>query len=123
MNKNKIKILSVIVLLLFASSFAMPFFEQENCDMPEVKNSALHCDMDMSEMDCCETVTECVTVPFHPITSAPLNKVEVQKDLIVDYFISNADKFKLFEESLDIQENNELSCLEIHPGFQTPLLI
>ena len=123
MNNNKIKIVSVIVLLLFASSFASPFFEQENCDMPVTTNSALHCDMDMSDMDCCEAVTECVTVLFHPITSAPLNKVELQKDLIVDYFISYTENFEIFEEFSFIQENTEISCLEVHPGFQTPLLV
>jgi len=123
MNNNKIKIVSVIVLLLFASSFATPFFEQENCDMPEATNSALHCDMDMSDMDCCEAMTECVVVVVFPIVSAPLNKVELQKDLIVDYFISYNDNLELFEEFSFIQNNNDLSCLEIHPGFQTPLLV
>lgn len=123
MKKNKIKILSVIVLLLFASSFAMPFFEQENCDMPVATNSALHCDMDMPDMDCCEAIIECVVVVVLPIVSAPLNKVELQKDLIVDYFISYIDNLELIEEFSFIQENNELSCIDVHPGFQTPLLV
>ena len=123
MKRNKVKLLSVIVLLLFASSFARPLFVQENCDMPEVTNSALHCDMDMSDMDCCEAMTECVVVVMFPIVSAPLNKVELQKDLIVDYFISYTDNLELFEDFSFIQKNTELSCLDIHPGFQTPLLV
>lgn len=123
MKKNKVKLLSVIVLLLFASSFAMPLFAQENCDMPEVTNSALHCDMDMSDMDCCVAVTECVTVPFLPITSAPLNEIELQKDLIVDYFISYTDNLDLFGDFSIFQITDELCDYENHSGFQTPLLI
>ncbi len=121
--KRNIKILSILVLLLFAVSYAAPFFAQENCDMPESTNSALHCDMNMSDMDCCEAVTECVTVPFYPISSAPINKVELQKDLTIDYIFSYTYIFDSSEELSYLQINNDLSCLDIHPGFQTPLLV
>jgi hypothetical protein len=121
--KRNIKILSILVLLLFAVSYATPFFAQENCDMPESTSSALHCEMDMSDMDCCEFVTECVTVQFYPISSAPINKVELQKDLTINYIVSYIDIFVFSDESSYLQTNNDLYCLDIHPGFQTPLLV
>ena len=121
--KRNIKILSILVLLIFAVSYATPFFAQENCDMPESTNSAFHCEMDMSDMDCCEAVTECVTVPFHPISSAPFNKVELQKDLTIDYIVSYTDIFVFSEKLSYFQTNVDLSCLDTHPGFQTPLLV
>ena len=123
MNNNKIKILSIMVLLLFASSFAMPFFAQENCEMPEATNSVLHCDMTKADMDCCKAVTECVTVLFNPITTAPINKIEVQKNLTVNNIVSFSHNILLVEEIQFSQVNYESSCPEIHPGFQTPLLV
>ncbi len=121
MNKNIIKISSILVLLLFASSYALPFFVQENCDMPESNNSAFHCTM--AEMGCCEMMTECVVVPFHPVVSAPLNKVELQNDPTVDYFIKYTDNLELFEVFSYFNVNAELCRSEFHPGFQIPLLI
>ncbi len=120
MNK-KIKILSIIVLLLFMGSYAMPFFVQENCDMPESDNSAFHCDM--AEMGCCEAMVECVIVPFHPVASAPLNKVDLQKDITIIYYVSFTDNLDLFENNTLFQITDELHSFEFHPGFQTPLLV
>lgn len=99
----------------------MPLFTQETCDMPKSNDSTFHCDM--ADMDCCDTMTACVTVPFLPITSAPLNKVELQKDLIIDYFISYTDNLDLFEDFAIFQITDELCDHEIPPGFQTPLLV
>lgn len=121
MMKNKI--LTILVLLVFASSYAMPFFAQENCDMPESTNPVLHCDMDMADMACCEAVTECVIVPFQPITSAPINKVELQKDITVNYIVLYTDNLDLIEEHSILQLNDKLFFLDIYLGFQTPLLV
>ncbi|MEE8478515.1 MAG: hypothetical protein V3S42_00770 [Candidatus Neomarinimicrobiota bacterium] len=89
--------------------------------MPESNGSAYHCDM--AEMGCCGIVTECVVVPFHPVVSAPLNKVELQKDLTVDYFFKYTDNLELFEVFFYFNVNAELCRSEFHPGFQIPLLI
>lgn len=115
MNNNKIKILSVIVLLLFAGALAMPFFTHASCDM---------CDMDMVAGDvCCESMTECSVVPFQPVASAPLNKIDLQKDLTVNYNVSFSDNFNISEEYTLLQIVDKLCSSEVHPGFQTPLLV
>jgi hypothetical protein len=121
MKNNKNKILSIIVLLLFVGSYSMPFFPQENCDMPKSNNSAMHCDM--AGMDCCGTMTECVVVVMLPIVSAPINKVEQQKDLTVDYIISYTDILDRFEDFSSVKICDESYSLLVHTGFQTPLLI
>lgn len=123
MNNNKIKIVSVIVLLLFAGSFAMPFFVQENCDMLESNSSTMHFDIDMSDMGCCETMIKCIVVPMHPIVTAPLNNVNLQKDLTVDYNISYSDKFNLIDNHSFFPVINMLCYSEGHHGFQIPLLV
>ena len=119
--KNKIKILSILVLLIFTVSYALPLFAQENCDMPKSNDSAFHCDM--AEMGCCEMVTECVVVPFYPITSAPLNKIEIQKDITVDYDILYSDNIIFFENYSFYQVEDDHYLFEHYPGFQTPLLV
>ena len=117
----KNKILSILVLLIFTGSYALPFFAQENCDMPKSNDSTFHCDM--VEMGCCEMVTECVVVPFYPITPAPLNKVELQKDITVDYAILYSDTIDLFENYSFYQIEDDHYLFEHYRGFQTPLLV
>ncbi len=123
MKNTKMKIVSVIALLLFAGSFAMPFFVQENCDMPESKSSTMHFNIDMSDMGCCETMVECIVVPMHPIATAPINNVNLQKDLTVDYNISYSDKFNLIDDHSFLSVIDMLCYSEGHHGFQIPLLV
>lgn len=120
--KNKIKILSVLILILFASSLAMPLFAYENCEMPKVNESAIHCNME--DMDCCEVMTACVVVPFFPLTSMSINKVELQKDLEIDYFVNSIESSTkdLYTNNSSIQDILESCNYDFHPGFQTPLL-
>ena len=121
MNNNKIKILSVIVLLLFAGSLTIPFVSiRASCDMADYNSS---CEMDMAEEDCCGTMVECTIVPFQPVISAPLNKVNLQNNLIVDYNISFSTKFNISEEYTLFEIVDKLCFSETHPGFQTPLLV
>ena len=123
MNKSKIKILSVIVLLLFAGSLAMPFFTHIGCDMDCCSLPVNTCEMDMAGDNCCETMTECTLVPFQPVASAPLNKIDLQKNLTVDYNISFSENFNIFEKYTLLQVVDKLCFSEVHPGFQTPLLV
>lgn len=136
MNNNKIKILSVIVLLLFAGALAMPFFTPASCDMSLPDSQAggqdmdcckapvnTTCEMDMAGNDCCESMTECTVAPFQPVASAPLNKVDLQKDLTVNYNVSFSENFNIFEEYTLLQIVDKLCSSEVHPGFQTPLLV
>jgi len=119
--KNKIKILSILVLLIFTGSYALPFFAQENCDMPKSNDSEFHCDM--AEMGCCEMVTECVVIPFFPITSVPINKVELHKDITVDYAISYSYNINLFENYSFVKIEDDYYLFEHYLGFQAPLLV
>jgi hypothetical protein len=123
MNNNKIKILSVIVLLLFVGLFAMPFFTHISCDVAGCGESSNTCDMDMAGADCCESMTECTVIPFQPITSAPINKVTLQKDLTIDYNISFSENFNISEEYTLLEVVDKICFSEVHPGFQTPLLV
>ena len=120
---NKIKILSVVVLLLFAGSLAMPFFTHVSCDMDCCKMPVNTCDMDMAGADCCESMTECTVTPFQPVASAPLNKLDLQKNLTVDYNISFSENFNISEEYTLLEVVDKLCFSEVHPGFQTPLLV
>ncbi len=123
MNNNKIKLLSVIVLLLFAGLFAMPFFTHISCDMAGCGESSNTCDMDMAGDDCCESMTECTVALFQPVTSAPLNKVDLQKNLTVDYNVSFSEIFNISEEYTLLEIVDKLCFSKVHPGFQTPLLV
>ncbi len=128
MNINKVKILSVIVLLLFAGSLAAPFFTHLSCamcDIAEKNISSNTCTMDMNIAgdDCCGTMTECPAIPFQPVASAPLNKVDLQKNLIVDYNISFSEYFNISDEYTLLEVVDKLCSSEVHPGFQTPLLV
>ncbi len=123
MNSNKVKILSVIVLLLFAGLFAMPFFTHISCDVAGCGESSSTCPMDMDSSDCCDSMTECTVIPFQPVASAPLNKVDLQKNLTVDYNISFSENFNISEEYTFLEVVDKLCSSEVHPGFQTPLLV
>lgn len=126
MNNKKIKILSVIVLLLFAGLFAMPFFTHLSCDMCNMADwnqSSNTCDMDMAGDDCCESMKKCTVTPFQPVTSAPLNKIDLQKDLTVNYNVSFSENFNISEEYTFLEVVDKLCSSEVHPGFQTPLLV
>jgi hypothetical protein len=125
---NKIKIVSVIALLLFAGSLAMPFISvhasRDICDMADWNQASdNYCDMDMSGDDCCKTMTECAVMPFQPIASAPLNKVTMEKNLTVDYNILFSENLIISEEHTLLEVVDKLCFSEVHPGFQTPLLV
>lgn len=85
--------------------------------------TATHCGMEMSAMNCCGDAKECVTVVIHPVSSAPLNKVEVQKDITIDIIIDQTVSFAFDVEFQTIEYTNNLSPPDIYLGFQTPLLV
>jgi hypothetical protein len=79
--------------------------------------------MDMSGDDCCKTMAECDIIPFQPIASAPINKVNPEKNLTVEYNISFSENFIISEEHTLLKVVDKLCFSEVHPGFQTPLLV
>ena len=123
MNNSKIKILSVIVLLLFAGSLAMPLLTHINCDEDCCSLPVNTCEMDLARDDCCKTMKGCTLVPFQLIASAPLNKIDLQKDLTVDYNISFSENFNISEEYTFPEVIDKVCSSEVHTGFQTPLLV
>ena len=116
------KVISIFVLAIFMSFYAVSLFAHENCGMLRTSKTATHCGMEMSEMNCCGDAKECVTVVIHPVSSAPLNKVEVQKDITIDIIIDQTVSFVFNVEFLTIKHTNNLSPPDIYLGFQTPLL-
>ncbi len=124
MNNNIIKIVSVIVLLLFAGLVAMPFFSHSSCDMDCcVAPMDTTCEMDMGSDSCCPTVSECRDVVYIPIVTAPLLNVNVEKDLTVDY-LTLVDIIPNITETVSTPFYQlKILTSEAPPGFQTPLLV
>lgn len=116
------KVISIFTLTILIGFYAVSLFAHENCGMMATTDTASHCGMDMADMDCCSGTNECVTVALHPVSSAPLNKVEVQKDITIDIFVGNAISFELPTEYSEIELTNNSPPPDIYLGFQTPLL-
>ena len=117
------KVISIFTLTVLISFYAVSLFAHENCGMMRTSDTASHCDMDMADMDCCSGTKECVTVAFHPVSSAPLNKVDVQKDITIDIFIGNSVIIEIPTEYSEIELTSSLPPPDIYLGFQTPLLV
>lgn len=116
------KVISIFTLTVLIGFYAVSLFAHENCGMMRTTETASHCGMDMADMDCCSGANECVTVVLHPVSSAPLNKVEVQKDITIDILVSNSEFFELPAINLEIELTNNSPPPDIYLGFQTPLL-
>ena len=125
MNSNKIKIVSIIALLLFAGSLTLPFFPMHaSCDMACCKVSVNTTDkMDMASDDCCHAMSECRDVVLIPIVTAPILKVNPEKDLTVEY-LTTVENILSFKETISTPYYHlKILTSEVHPGFQTPLLV
>jgi len=120
---NKIKILSVIVLLLFAVSFAMPFLTHINCEMDCCKIPVNTCEMATVSDNFCPAMTDCRDVIYIPIVSAPILKVYQEKDFTIEY-LTTANNDLSFNETISAPLYHlKLLISEVHPGFQTPLQV
>ena len=117
------RVISIVVLSIFASSYVLPFLAHENCNRPNCAKNSAHCYTEMANMDCCNSNNGCITVPIHPITVAPINIVDIQKDITIDFTASRTIQFKILTDVSAIELNSDLSPPDIHSGFQTPLLV
>jgi len=117
------KITSVLTLALFVAILAAPFLNATECNMEcctvEIPTD---CGMEMDTDSCCPTVSECTDVVFIPIVTAPILKVNVEKDITADY-LNSADVIPSYENTYSIQTNYIKIDISDPPGFQTPLLI
>lgn len=117
------KVTSILVLVILAGFFSVSLFAHENCGMMRTTKTASHCGMEMSEMDCCAGSKECVIVAIHPVASAPLNKVDVQKDITTTLLIDQDLGIEIDIEFNSVDYTNDLSPPDIYSGFLTPLLV
>ena len=116
------KVISIFTLVVLVGFYAVSLFAHENCGMLRTTETASHCGMDMADMDCCSGAKECVTVALHPVSSAPLNKVEVQKDITSEVLVSHSIFFEVATEYSEIELTKSSPPPDIYLGFQTPLL-
>ena len=123
MNKL-IKTTSIIVLVLFAGFLAVPLFSTTDCNMDcctVPMNTA--CEMDMASDSCCETMSECSDVIYIPFVTAPIIKVNLEKELTVEYLTSVENSIS-FDELVSVPFYQlKILTSKAHAGFQTPLLI
>ena len=117
------KTTSVLTIVLFIGMLVAPFLNANECDMDCcLEENTTHCGLEMVTDACCPIVTECKDTVFIPIVSAPIIKVNIEKDLTTEYSIS---------EDMIPNSNFEFSAISYHiktdisapPGFQTPLLV
>ena len=121
--QNRIKILSLLVLVVFAISFAAPLLSHSTCDMECCAIEQPSCHVESDSENCCESMSECNVETFIPIPTAPLNKVDVSKDLIVEFNSDYSEKIHSKNDLSHLWTINKDCSIQVHSGFQIPLLI
>jgi hypothetical protein len=123
MNSVK-KITSIFTIALFLAMWITPLLSATECNMDCcVVPMETVCEMDIAFDSCCPTVSECSEVIYIPVVTAPLLKVNVEKDLTVDY-LTSIEIIPSFNK-IDSAPSYHLKILtsEVHLGFNTPLLV
>ena len=123
MNRVK-KTTSIFTVALFLAMWITPLLGATNCDMDCCKVPVnTHCEMDMTSDSCCPTVSECSDVIYIPVVTAPILKVNIEKDLTVDYLTSVEIVPSLKENISTPLYHIKILTSKVPPGFQTPLLV
>ena len=123
MNRVK-KTTSIFTVALFLAMWITPLLSATECDMDCCKVPInTHCGMDMASDTCCPTVSECSDVIYIPVVTAPILKVNIEKDLTVDYLTSVEIIPSLKENISTPLYHIKILTSEAPPGFQTPLLV
>ena len=117
------KVTSVFTIMLFMAMWVTPLLSATNCDM-ECCTVQLptDCEMEMDADTCCPTVTECSDVIYIPIVTAPILKVNVEKDITAEY-LSSVNVNPSYKNTFSVQPNYLKIDICAPPGFQTPLLV
>ena len=118
------KITSVFTIALFVAMLAVPLLNAAECDMECCSvQMPTECGMEMGPDTCCPIMAECSDVVFIPIVTAPILKVNVEKDLTVEY-LTTVEIIPSFKEAVSAPSYQlKILTSEVHSGFNTPLLV
>ena len=123
MNRVK-KTTSIFTVALFLTMWITPLLSATECNMDCCKVPInTHCEMDMASDSCCPTVSECSNVIYIPVVTAPILKVNVEKNLTIDYLTSVEIIPNIIENISTPLYHNEILTSKAPPGFQTPLIV
>ena len=117
------KIISVLTVTLFMAMWISPLLSTTECNMDCCKapmDSA--CDMDMATDICCPSVSECSDVIFIPVVTAPILKVNIDKDITAEY-LSSIYNIPSYDNTYSVQPYYIKTYISAPPGFQIPLLV
>lgn len=101
--------------------YAVPFTDSDSCDMTPCGFEMMVCEVEI-DAPCCSTMNDNNNIIFIPLASAPLIKVDVQKQLTHVIQVSTTS---ILPESNNCSEgyfHYKLPQGEAHPGFMPPLL-
>ena len=118
------KITSIVSITIFSLLWLTPILSAADCDMDCCKIEVHTCEMiEMANSDCCQTMTDCSNVIYVPVVSAPIVKVNPEKELTLEY-IAVGEISQIFTETFSlIPYNLKFLNSQVHSGFQTPLLV
>ncbi len=116
-------IFSVITIVLFVTMMAVPLLNAAECKMDCCTvETPTHCEIEMEDETCCPSIAECSDVIFIPIVTAPILKVNVEKDITAEY-LSSMIIILSYENIYPVQLTYIKIDISVPPGFQTPLLV
>lgn len=118
-----IKVTSVFTIALFVAMLAAPFLNAAECDMECCTvEMPMDCGMEMDADSCCPSISECTDAVFIPIVTAPILKVNVEKDITAEY-LSSVSVTLCYVNTYFVQPYYIKTDTSAPPGFQTPLLV
>jgi len=117
------KITSVFTIALFIAMWITPLLSATYCDMECCSvQMPTECGMEMETDTCCPSISECSDIVFVPFVTAPILKVNVEKDITAEYF-SYVDVIPNYDKTYSVQPYYINTDTFAPPGFQIPLLV
>ena len=117
------KTTSIFTIALFVAMLAAPFLNAADRDMECCTvQMPTDCGMEMNADSCCPTIAECTDAVFIPIVTAPLHKVNIEKDITSEY-LSSVSVTISYDNIYFVQTYYIKTDTSAPPGFQTPLLV
>ena len=116
------KILIVLILALFSGLLAAPIILHSDCATPTCEIDMDNCEMDANDMTCCMSEQDCDQV-FTPVTTAPINKIDIQVKIVAEFSANVSDNSSYDLELVPNISENIIPHSEAPPGFNAPLLI
>jgi hypothetical protein len=119
--KRRVKPISIIILIVMTALYAVPFTNSDDCEMPSCGIEMMACEMEM-DSPCCSMMKDNNSISFIPLASAPLIKVDVQKQLTCTIQLSNNLILPELNDCSEGYFHYKLPQGEAHQGFLPPLL-